>query len=323
MLTFVAAIALAPATYQIKPTTDLSYDFKMIFDGFLPILGGNEGTADIDMVVKVKGELGGENGNMSASTEITKFEMAFNGGKLPLTLDMVTDVFPKSSITFTPRGEIVKNTAPDKKPPVRLPGLDVKRFPDITFLPIIFSEKELKAGEEWQFKKSFDGADMTYTCSFGEPSGDTLPVKIAIKQDYTVLENDSMEVVPKEDAVREVTTHMTGTGEANFDTKRGIFTYVKMKNVAKSEATDFDSKEKTERVLKQELTLKLKEEPKVAKPQPQKPVTLMDHASALWDSTVQFSQNLWDKTKGYAALAKLLIQSQMKMIPGFGGMIGR
>ena len=186
-----------------------------------------------------------------------------------------------------------------------------------------FARQELKAGEEWQFMKSFDGADMTYTCSFGEAKGDVLPIKIAIKQDYTVLENDSMEVVPKEDAVREVTTQMTGTGEANFDTKRGIFTSVKMKNVAKSQATDFDSKKKTDRVLRQELTLKLKEEPKVAKSQPQKPVTLKEHASAMWDNTVQFSQNLWDKTKGFASLAKLLIQSQMKMIPGLGGMLGR
>ena len=45
-----------------------------------------------------------------------------------------------------------ESDAPNVKLPVRLPGLDVKRFPDITYVPIQFPDRELKTGDTIHIK---------------------------------------------------------------------------------------------------------------------------------------------------------------------------
>src|SRR5689334_2351846 len=116
---------LTPVAYGFGSDTHLGYNVDVQFNGFLPVMGGNEGEVKIHMDVSVTGHPAVD-GKLKATSEIQMFEVTFNGAKLPLGKDNVTEYFPKTNITLDPTGKIVSSDAPDKKLPVKLPGLDVK-----------------------------------------------------------------------------------------------------------------------------------------------------------------------------------------------------
>lgn len=330
MLTSLAFLALT-GTYTFNPTTDLSYRVDVSFDGFLPVLGGNEGRADVGMDVKVLGrEKDGE--LLQASNELTSFSMAFNGSKLPLTLENAVDYFPKTKVSLSASGKILKTDAPDRSLPVRLPGLDVKRFPDITYLPVEFPANPIEIGEEWQFKKNFGGNDLLYTCQINELKGSIMSIGVKVRQEYTVLENDALEVVKKrEDAVSEVTTVMNGSGTVVFDQSIGAVTSLRMVNKSVSTGENFVDKIKISRKLDSELKVNLKVN---AKSQPKNPAARTTQKSSnpvmdFWNSAVQAGQDAWMTGAQWFALAKFAVQfslatipggsSILKWLPGFGG----
>ncbi|MGE0002093.1 MAG: hypothetical protein AB7F50_02640 [Fimbriimonadaceae bacterium] len=230
--------ALWTTAYSFSPGVAHTYDVKVTFDGFLPVLGGNEGKAEIKMGVKVEGAQAPA-GRTAATNEITAFEISFNGAKLPLTVDNVTDYFPRSHLVIEPTGKLVSNDAPDKKLPVRLPGLDVRRLPDITYVPIEFSTTATALEDAWKFQRDFGGTPMDYQCiAVGEEDG-LVKVKVEVRQEYTVLENDSLEVVTeRSSAVREVTTVLEGKGFVLFDQELGMARKAVMSNLATSRAKD-------------------------------------------------------------------------------------
>lgn len=316
-------LVLAPAVYKFTPETVAKYDVAVAFEGFLPILGGNEGKAEVKMEVKVAG-LAPDGELLRASNEITACEIFFNGGKLPLTLETIVDFFPKTTVGIKPNGEIVKNDAPDRNLPVRLPGLDVKRFPDITYLPIQFSSDEIAAGSTWTFSKKFGESDLNYTCTTKSVTGDIAEIDVAVKQEYEVMENEALEVVKKpEDAVSRVKTVMTGVGKIKFDLSKGLATAVEMKNSATSTAVDIKTKKETVRKLVTTLTVKLKADPatKVAS-RPATPPTWQDRLSGAWTSVRQGAVSLWQTGKGYAQLAWLAVTVGLRTIPGLPSWLG-
>ena len=44
MLSLLCAFALGPVRYDFNPATHLVYDVRVVFDGFIPILGGHRGS---------------------------------------------------------------------------------------------------------------------------------------------------------------------------------------------------------------------------------------------------------------------------------------
>ncbi|MCW5936314.1 MAG: hypothetical protein KIT11_03285 [Fimbriimonadaceae bacterium] len=249
MPVFLAAVALAPFAYSFGPNTKVDYDVNVQFEGFLPVLGGNEGVVDVKMGVKVTGAKA-EPGMLKAASEITSFDLTFNGSKLPLTLSNVTDYFPKTNVGLTPQGKILSNDAPDRKLPVRLPGLDVKRFPDITYIPLEFPTEGFEVGESWTFVRTFGDSPLTYTCTPVALTDNGAEIKVEVKQEYTVLENEALEVVVnREDAVSEVTTKMTGSGTVVLDLANGVARSAEMRNTAVSTAKNLSSGENKERKL--------------------------------------------------------------------------
>lgn len=253
-----ATLAAAWLTaYSFAPGSVHNFDVKVTFDGFLPVLGGNEGKAEIKMGVKVEGA-GAPAGQTAASNEITAFEISFNGAKLPLTVDNVTDYFPRSNLVIEPTGKLVSNDAPDKKLPVRLPGLDVRRLPDITYVPIEFAKTTTVAGDSWSFERDFGGSPMTYKCrAVGEEDG-LVKIEVEVRQEYTVLENDSLEVVKdRSAAVREVTTVLEGKGHVLFDQDLGLSRTALMSNLATSNAKDLKDGTVTVRKLRTDYAVSL------------------------------------------------------------------
>lgn len=248
-------------TYQIG-VAPINYDLRVVFTGMIPILGGNEGEADVRLGVQVQGIPG------KATSELTSAKIIFNGGTLPLTLDNVKEFFPKTTVEYSPQGKITKSDAPDIELPVRLPGLDVKRFPDITYMPVEFPNKELAIGNKWSFEKSFAGSPVTYDCELTKLDEKTATINLKVEQKYTVFEDAAMQVVKdKKDAENEVATTLTAKGEAIFD-RRGWIVLFKMQGDADSIVKALHEDKQTTRTLKINVEFK---ESKPGTPAPKTP----------------------------------------------------
>jgi hypothetical protein len=331
MTSLLLAAALAPAAYQWTPGTTASYDVSVVFDGFLPILGGNTGKAEVAMTVKVDGVAGDEE-TQSASSEMTAFEIKFNGFPLPLALEDAQGFFPKTTVQMTPVGKITKSDAPDIALPVRLPGLDVKRFPDITYLPIELPANGWEKGQKWEFTKAFGDSDMSYACETVELAGDVATVDVVVKQNYSVLENDALEVVTDEkDAVNKVNTALRGTGTIQFHVGKGRVIKVEMKNTSMSAVMNIKSgKPAGERKLTSHLTVLDKALQASlgtgggAKPTPKtttKPAA-QQWLSNAWSSAVRTGQSWWEKGAGMLAMARMMLSFIGASIPGFAPIQG-
>lgn len=236
--------------YAAPQGTTHDYTLKATFDGFLPILGGNTGVVETNMVVRVDGLTNGSE-TLKAASEITAFDIAFNGAKLPLGLESVQEFFPRTTIEFSPAGRISKTNAPDLTLPVRLPGLDAKRFPDITYVPIEFDAKTAEVAQEWTFERTFDGAPMVYRCRLESLTATHAVVSVNIAQELNYLENEALEVVKEEkDAYSRVKAKLTGSGQVIFEREAGAVARVVMTNDSASQVTNIKTGETIERKLK-------------------------------------------------------------------------
>lgn len=277
---------LAPVAYNFRSDTKLDYTVNVHFEGFLPLMGGHDGNVDITMGVGVSG-LEPEGDNLRASSEINEFKLLVDGQKLPLGLESVVGYFPKTTVSLTGQGKILTSDAPDKTLPVRLPGLDVKHFPDITYIPIELPGDGLEVGKEWTFKRDFGGAPIEYTCKAESLDKGTWKLHVNLKQSFTTLENSSIEVVKnKDDAVNEVTTTMTGDGNVEFDGENGRVTSAEMTNTAIGEVKSLTDGTTTNRKLVTKYVIRVKGA-QGAKPVAQS--TPPASAGNWWDKAVEFS----------------------------------
>lgn len=259
MLSVLCAMILGPVQYRFAPAVRHVYDVQVVFDGFIPLLGGQEGLVDLTMSVAVDGLAPDSEGRPRASSEIRAFKLVYNGAVLPLTVDNVTPFFPKTTVSLTPEGKVVVSDAPDVQLPVRLPGLHVKRFPDITYLTVEFPEGEVAVGKPWTYTRAFGDSDVQTTITPTSIEGDRVEMDVRVEQTYTVLEDEGTNVVsdPK-DAVARVTTRVEGKGHAVFDSGLGAMRSFEVVATAKSDVRDLKTDAKTERSLKTTLRSVLK-----------------------------------------------------------------
>lgn len=292
------ALALMTAEYKTEPAAKHAYVMDAEFNGFLPILGGNEGKAEIRMGVAVTGESKNAD-ELKLSSEISSFSIKFNEAPLPLGLDAVQDFFPKAVVTINKQGKVLANTAPNTPLPVRLPGLDPRRMPDITFVPLEFSSEEIKPGLTWKFDRDFSGAPLAYTCKVESVEGDVATVSVTVKQEFTALENDGLEVVKKqEDATASVKTEMTGEGRVWFNLAGGYALGSEMRNVAISTVTPLKQGKKGERRLTTRLNVARAgfTIPKTVAntPPSAKPIQAIKTGSVHLDQALNFAKSGWD-----------------------------
>lgn len=320
MTGFLFAAALASGNYQFTPATKLDYDVNVVFNGFLPLLGGNEGVADVKFGVLVNG-LEPKEGNLRSTIELTAFELSFNGGKIPmLDVESARAYFPKSEILSTSQGKVLKNSAPELKLPVRLPGLDVRRFPDITYLPVEFDAKGLTVGDKWSFDRMFGDSPMHYDCeAVRSLSPDLIEVAVKVSQDYEVLEDETLEVVPEiKGASSRVKTTLRGTGKVLFDSKRGAAVMVDMKNSSSSKVTDIKSGKESTRKLDSTLSVKLKgfEMPAAGRPAARPTPTPAETVGGWFQGAWNAGKDVWNQGVGYATLARMALGVFFSQIPG-------
>jgi len=249
-IVLLAALVTTPVQYQFKTDHSVNYTMSVAFDGFIPILGGQDGKAEARLKVLVKGAESKTLENLIASSELTDAELFFNEAKLPLGLDNIKDFFPKTTIKLTPFGKIIETDAPDKNLPIKLPGLDAKRFPDISYLPIEFPAEGVEIGKPFKFTKNFGDSPVEYECTMQLPIDDIAKFELTIKQSYSVMENISLEIVKaKEDAEFMVDTVVAGKGYVLFDMKKSQVKKMALNAVATSNVVEIATKTKSNRKL--------------------------------------------------------------------------
>lgn len=260
MLTLLAAAAALKLAYSFPPDVKRVYEVQTIFEGYIPILGGHDGKVEVNLVVTAKGLKPAEDGNPQILGTLDDIKVIFNGAPLTfVTIDNAKDYFPPTTITATPLGATLKTDALDTKIPVKLPGLDSKRFPDITYLPLQLPPDGAEVGRAYTFKKAFGDSDVTYVVTPTKVSDGEVEMDIALSQSYEVLENEGKEVVKDEkEAVARVKTEVAGKGTATFNPKLGAFTALTVKADANSTVSDLQTKKQSERKLKTTLAIKLR-----------------------------------------------------------------
>lgn len=316
MMTMMVA-AVAMGAYQFDAKTKLDYDVNVVFDGFLPLLGGNEGVADVKFGVQVNG-LEPDDLGLRSSIELTAFELSFNGGKLPmLDVNSAKVYFPKTTVSSTKTGKVLKSDAPDIQLPVRLPGLDIKRFPDITYLPIELDGRALETGMKWEFSRMFGDSPMTYSCEVKEMRNGTIAtIAVKVRQSYEVLEDETLEIVPEvKGAFARVKTDLTGEGTVIFDGAKGVAAMVDMANKSVSTVTEIKSGKSTTRKLDSKLTVRLKGftmPGTVVQAPVKKEEGVVGFMKDLWGR----GQDIWSQGVGYLTLARMTLGMFLSQVPG-------
>jgi len=259
-MTFAALVATV--VFSFAPGTVHRFDVDVQFKGFLPLFGGREGEARVKILARAVGAEPQEKGNFAVESEIEEFSVEMNGNELPFTKDNVQSFFPKAVAEFKPYGEMVRNEAPKVAMPVRLPGLDSQRFPEVSYLPIQLPPSEVAVGKVYEFDKAFGGSPVKYVAKVEESSEESLKISFKLSQEFDSFENGFGNPVPSEkDASRKISTLLQGEGTGEFSRKRGVFKSFTVTATSKSKVFDLKKtgSAPTERILKNVLTIKLKD----------------------------------------------------------------
>jgi len=259
MVSLALLLSVGPVVYGWGPDVKAAYDVKVSFDGYLPVLGGTQGKIVVDMNVAVAGLAAKEAGTLSASSEITEFALEMNGAKMPFTAGNVQAFFPKTTITFEPTGKTLTTDAPNIQLPVKLPGLDVKRFPDITYLPIEFPMEDLKVGQNFEFTKPFGESTAHYQATPTALDDEKVEMKVEFQQAYTSYEDETHNpVADAAHAESRIDTKVEGTGAATFDLRSKLIDRVTMTVRAHGDVSNLKSQKTSARDLTTVLDVKRK-----------------------------------------------------------------
>lgn len=238
--------------YAFVIGTSASFDVNVQFEGWIPIFGGREGKANVNMTVVATAQKSDE-----VESYISKIEAEAFGVQLPLNSSNVDQFFPKATAVFDATGMVTKNSAPAIKMPAKLPGLDSQRLPEISFLPLVLPKAELKKGEVYTFSRSYGGQDFKYTVTLGEEaeSGATFSLKLASKRDgFEDAYGNALET--EKGAKKKAHSDLEGSGTARFNKAVGGFDKVEVETIEVTTTEPISGGKKTDKKLR--TTLKIK-----------------------------------------------------------------
>jgi hypothetical protein len=252
------ALVLALFQYAL-PAEPVAYTVEIGYKGFIPVFGGQEGTFKARLDVSVQSLSPDSEGRLRASSEVTGLKVWFNDAELPFGVETIQNYFPRTTIRHTANGKILDTDAPNVTVPVRLPGLDVKRFPDISYMPVEFPAEPLEPEKSWTFRKRFGDSDVVYTATPTAIDAQQIVLKLSAEQEYEVLEDEAKQVVADESAAAaRVKTRLTADGVATFDRSRGLLLKLSLQGLAVSEVKELKSGQATKRELKSTLDVEAK-----------------------------------------------------------------
>ncbi len=314
-MTLLAAALALDASYKFSPSTKVEYRVKVAYDGFLPLLGGNEGKAVVDLLVKVEGLE--PKTWQRAACELTEFGMTFNDAKIPLGIEDAKPFFPRTTVSVDKFGTVQESDAPNLKVPVRLPGLDVQRFPDVTFLPVTLPSGGLVVGRPWTFQKAFSGSPMHYECAVVRLDGQVATISLKVRQNWSGFENEAVEEVGSvAEAVSRTETQTIGSGTVVFDSGRGLVSSLRLVSNSETKVTDIKSGKVTVRKLASEVSSDL------VAPVPR--TVVAPPRAGLWgvvDRAVKTGRGMWETGSAWVSTARLFLVYGLRTLPGIGGLL--
>lgn len=252
--------ALAPPfAYALPPQKTASYAVTLKLNGFLPVFGGSDGTAQADIVLGLQGQTPDADGSARLAYELKDLQVYFNEAKFTtITVENAKPFFPRTTISFNPNGKVLKTDSPDIHLPIRLPGLDSKRFPEITFLGIELPSDGVTEGKTWTYKKPFADSEVDVEAKAVSVQDGKVEVEYKVKQSFDTQE-DAGKGIPAnpKDAVANVHTEMSGTGKATLDSTVGLLKTSHLEADAVSTVTDIATKAVSTRKLHTTVDVKL------------------------------------------------------------------
>jgi hypothetical protein len=259
VLALLLAAVATPVSYSFPAGVKRAYEMEVAFDGYIQFMGGRETKAEVTMEFDAAGLPADDKGDAQVKSELTALKVVFSGTQLPLDASNAKTYFPPTTVSITPQGKVVKTNAPEGSLPVRIPGLDVKRFPEISYLPVEFPEAGVEEGKPFTFKKTISGSEASYTVKPTKVTDSRVDLEMQIAQTTECLEDQYGNVVTAEGKpASKVTTTLTGSGNAVFDRSLGVITLFTGQTSAVSSVANIKSGKTTERRLKTTLRLKLK-----------------------------------------------------------------
>ncbi len=259
LLTFLHLTHLSPTfkgpSYYFTKGSETKFNVKIQFEGFIPLFGGREGKADVAMVVRAVGVEPKQSELQSVDSEIIDLKAIAFGSTLPLNKNNIGMFFPRAIATFESTGEVKLNDAPDINMPVKLPGLDSKRLPEISYVPLIIDRVAAASGKPFEFSRKFNGAVMKYKVVPGLQDEYKEEFAIEVTQASDGFEDAYGNPCVEASAKSKVTTVLVGMGSARFNMDKQMFDKVVVETNAASDVTVIKTGKTSKRSLKTTLTI--------------------------------------------------------------------
>lgn len=238
-------------TYSIPAGVRTEYELTVDFDGYLPVLGRTQNKAKVEMTVLVEGQRSDGDSPVRATYEVAAMRASLGGVGLPFTAENVRAFFPKANLELSPRGSVLKTDAPNTSLPIRLPGLDSRRLPEITFLPLEFPEGEVAIGKPWTYRRMFGNSEIEFTATPSRIEDAAAVFEVKLSSRTSSLEDGAgSEVKAEKDAAVRVETTLAGSGAVTFDRVKGSIARWTAGYTATSDVIDLKTREKSARTLK-------------------------------------------------------------------------
>lgn len=260
VLTTLGFLALLPSQspaphYDFPVNSETKFNVKVQFDGFIPLFGGRNGKADVSLVVKAASVLSQRADLQAVDSEIIELNAVAFGSALPLNKNNIGQFYPKATATFDRLGKVNFNSAPEVNMPVKLPGLDSKRLPEISYIPLILNSEAIMANKSYQFERTFNGAPLKYTVTPNTKNDHFITFDIAVTQQSSGFEDAYGNPAIEEGAKSKLATNLTGTGTATFNLDKNMFDKVVVETKAETDVTVIKTGKSSKRNLKTTLTI--------------------------------------------------------------------
>ena len=255
-MTFLTLLS-AGIVYQLAPGTVQNYAVNVRFSGYLPILGGRDANVQVKMGLTATGLPSEKPTELKSVSELNRFSVSMNDAELPFTLSNVKTFFPKTTISFLPSGVVQSTDAPDITMPVRLPGLDAKRLPEISYLPLQLPESLNPNDPPFHFERTFGGGVVKYELTVSKLDEKFIDYSIQLSQDSVVFESSQHIEQPSATGSKwEVHRHLKGSGTAKFNREVALFDFVEVNALEESEVREILTDVRTRRQLNTKLEIK-------------------------------------------------------------------
>lgn len=227
----IALFALSATLFGYTlPGDPVRYSVELNYDGYLPVLGGLEQTAQVNIGLIVSSRTDG-----IATTQLETLSVALrdleNGGwaVLPFNEESVRPFFPTSTIRFEKSGRILETDMPKNELPMRLPGLDLQHIPDVTFMFLEFPDKEIEEGHKWSFERKFGASLVKYHAVYLGTDEQGAKFGVQLTQEYEVKEDENNNPTTDESEVAQVVkTKVEGEGTVWFKGPKGLISLVEV-----------------------------------------------------------------------------------------------